>query len=145
MTLNHTLILKKLELIDQYEKQLADFLKSADADILSSPEKYLATERAFQLLVDAMLDVNQHIIREQNLAIPDDLQSTFYPLGKTGILPQSFAETLAPIVGVRNRLVHQYEKIDKTLFLKNLRKNFSQFDKYQKHIQKFLTSSASSS
>lgn len=145
MTLSQTLVLKKLELIHEHEGQLQRFLESPDADILSSPEKYLSIERAFQLLVDAMIDINQHIVREGNLGSPDDLQSTFYPLGENGILPRDFATHLAPIVGVRNRLVHQYEEVDKNLFLKNLRKNFSQFGEYQEHIKKFLSVSASNS
>lgn len=139
MTLNQSLILKKLELISQYREQLAGFLESSDADILSSPEKYLSIERVFQLLVDAMIDINQNIIRDFKLGVPDDLQSTFYPLGEKGILPLEFAQKLAPIVGVRNRLVHQYEEVDKKLFLKNLRGNFSHFETYQNHIKSYLT------
>ena len=131
MTLSQSLILKKLELIGQYQEQLARFLKSSDADILSLPEKYLSIERAFQLLVDAIIDINQHLIRELKLRVPDDLQGTFYPLGEKGILPFEFAQKLAPIAGVRNRLVHQYEEVDKKLFLKNLRDNFSHFEEYQ--------------
>ena len=139
MTLSQSLILKKLELISQYREQLARFLESSDIEILSSPEKYLSIERIFQLLVDAMIDINQHIIRDFKLGVPDDLQSTFYPLGENGILPLEFAQKLAPIVGVRNRLVHQYEAVDKKLFLKNLRENFSHFETYQNCIKSYLT------
>lgn len=140
MTLSQSLVIKKLELIDNYREQLAQFLKSSDEQILSSSEKYLSIERVFQLLVDAMVDINQHLIRELKLDVPDDLQGTFYPLGDKGILPRDFAQKAAPIVGVRNRLVHQYEKIDKELLLKNLRKNFSDFETYQSHIKNFLSS-----
>jgi len=139
MTLSHSLIIKKLELIEEYRAQLMRFLEPPDAEILSSPEKYLSIERVFQLLVDAMIDINQNIIRESKLEVPDDLQSTFYPLGENSVLPPEFARELAPIVGVRNRLVHQYEEIDKKLFLKNLRKYFSHFETYRKYIGKYLS------
>ena len=138
MTLNQGLIISKSELIDKYRKQISDLLGSSDSEIIGSSEKMAAIERFFQLIVDAMVDINQHLIRELGLAAPDDLQSTFYPLGEKGILPDDFARKLAPIVGVRNRLVHQYEEIDKKLFLKNLRDNFSNFETYQEHIKKYL-------
>ena len=38
------------------------------------------------------------------------------------VLPKDFAKRIAPIVDLRNRLVHRYEKIDKNLFLKMLYK-----------------------
>jgi len=139
MTLNKGLIITKLELVDKYRAQLEEFLRFSDKEILVLPDKYLSIERLFQLIVDAMVDINQHLIGELKLAPPDDLQSTFYPLGEKGVLPSDFARKLAPIVGVRNRLVHQYEKIDKELFLKNLRDNFSQFETYQGFIVKYLS------
>ena len=139
MTLDQSLIIKKLELIEQYRAELARFLEFPDKDILLSSEKYLSIERVFQLVVDAMIDINQHLIRELKLGIPDDLQSTFYPLGDEGVLPQGFAQKLAPIVGVRNRLVHQYEELDKKLFLKNLRKNFSDLETYKKYVKEYLS------
>jgi len=141
MTLNQGLITSKLDLIEQYQRQLTALLELSDAEIISLPAQMAAVERFFQLMVDSMVDINQHIIRELDLKSADDLQSTFYPLGKKDILPNDFAQKLAPIVGVRNRLVHQYEDLDKKLFLKNLRDNFSQFETYREFIIKYLSAS----
>lgn len=139
MTLDQSFVINKLGLVDQYRGQLKEFLEASDSEILSSTERRLAIERAFQLLVDAMVDINQHLIRGFENEIPDDLQSTFYPLGEKGILPEDFARKLAPVVGARNRLVHQYEDFDEELFLRNLRTNFSNFEEYQEHIKKYLS------
>lgn len=139
MTLDQSFIVNKLGLVEQYRNQLKKFLESSDREILYSAEKCLAIERTFQLLVDAMVDINQHLIRQLQLGTPDDLQSTFYPLGEKDILPNEFARRLAPVVGARNRLVHQYEDFDKPLFLTNLRKNFSNFEEYQNHIKNYLS------
>ncbi|NQS99985.1 MAG: DUF86 domain-containing protein, partial [Candidatus Omnitrophica bacterium] len=54
------------------------------------------------------------------------------------ILPEDFATKIAPVVAVRNRIVHGYETLDKKLFIKNLRKNHSDFSKYTKLIEKYL-------
>ncbi len=139
MTLNQGLIISKLDLIKQYQNQLTALLELPDVEIINLPAQMAAVERFFQLAVDSMVDINQHIIGELELPHANDLQSTFYPLGEKGILPDDFARKIAPIVGVRNRLVHQYEDLDKKLFLKNLRDNFSQFETYRSFIVKYLS------
>ena len=59
------------------------------------------------------MDVNVYVIRELELKTADDFQSTFRILAEAGILPSDFAERIAPVVGLRNMLVHRYEKIDR--------------------------------
>ncbi len=54
------------------------------------------------------------------------------------ILPQDFAKKIAPVVGLRNRLVHRYEKIDSDLMLQSIRKNKGDFKEYIKYIFHFL-------
>lgn len=44
---------------------------------------------------------------------------------------KDFAEKVALVTGVRNLLVHQYEKIDRTLLLANPRKNLDDFEQYR--------------
>jgi len=53
-------------------------------------------------------------------------------------LPEKFAFKIAPVVAVRNRIVHGYESLDQALFIKNLRNNYSDFEKYIKLIEKYL-------
>ena len=78
--------------------------------IVSNIEKLRTLERNFQLIVDAMLDINIHLIREFELGSPDDLKSTFLILGEAKIIPLDFAQKISPVVGLRNILVHGYEK-----------------------------------
>jgi len=139
MTFSTEFIYKKIETIRGYAEELRQLLNNtADNDFFSDPGKLHIAERLVQLIVDGMIDINQHIIREINLKISDDLQGTFLILGENNVLPADFAEKIAPVTGVRNILVHQYEKLDKEMFIRNLRKHFSDFEKYQAHILKYL-------
>ena len=70
------------------------------------------------------------IIKEKDLKEAEDFQGTFYTLADNNILPKNFALKIAPVVGVRNRIVHGYESLEKSLFMSNLRKNYSDFEKY---------------
>ncbi|MFQ5661822.1 MAG: DUF86 domain-containing protein [Candidatus Paceibacteria bacterium] len=139
MPFSKEFIYKKLEAITGYTKELSDFLElNTDEQIMSDSGKLHISERLVQLIVDNMIDINQHFIRELNLEIPDDLQGSFFILGENDILPKEFAFKIAPVTGVRNILVHQYEKLDKEMFIHNIRRNFSDFEKYAQYIVKYL-------
>ena len=88
-----------------------------------------------QLIVDTCVDINIHLIREKTGKVPDDLQSTFVALGEIGILDMPFALRIAPVVGLRNRIVHRYDTLDRKTFIETLKKEVSDFDKYLQDIR----------
>lgn len=128
-------IQKKMGILDGYVGKLEQLIDSLSAAQIRSEEMRMdAVERNFQLAVDQMVDINTHLIKSGNFGTVDDFQSTFSMLGEFGVLERSFAQRMAPIVAVRNMLVHRYEKLDKDLFLTNLQKNFSDFKNYMIQI-----------
>lgn len=138
MTLSKELVIQK---VSQAEEQLAKargILELSDKEILENDLNLSALERYFQLTVDAILGANNHIIKETDLKLADDLQSTFYILGDGDILPREFAKKIAPVVGLRNLLIHQYEKVDDKKFLEDFRKHNGDFDEYFKYITLYL-------
>jgi uncharacterized protein YutE (UPF0331/DUF86 family) len=128
----------KLSYIQAYFKELEGVLDYPDKEIKKDFLKLRALERILQLVVDEMLDINNHIVRYAHLRIPDDFQSSFLVLGENKILPEDFANRIAPVVGLRNRLVHRYEKIDLDILLDTVRKNKEDFKRYVRHIFEFL-------
>jgi len=54
------------------------------------------------------------------------------------IIPLDFAQKISPVVGLRNILVHGYEKVDRGLFVDSFQKNRQDFDKYLLLINSFL-------
>lgn len=138
MTFEEKFVISKLNKLKGYISELRDLVKLKDKEILEDPYKFHTAERLLQLIVDTMLDINQHFIRELNLKIGEDFQSTFYTLGENNILPNKFAQELAPVVGLRNLIVHRYEELNQDLFITNLKKNFSDFKNYIEFIKKYL-------
>ena len=80
--LNKDLIKTKMRSIQEYLLEIEPILSLPKDQIVSSVEKLRTLERNFQLIVDAMLDINIHLIRELELSSPDDLKSTFIILGR---------------------------------------------------------------
>lgn len=138
MTFQKAFITKKIEEICNYLQEAEGLLGSSDKEILADSGKLHIAERLLQLIVDTMIDINQHLIGELNLKISDDFQGTFYILGENKILPDDFAKKIAPVVGLRNRIVHRYEELNKELFIKTIRNDFPDFEEYLKLINQYL-------
>lgn len=136
--LDKNLIKDKIRNIQEYLGEIEPILSLKVGTTISNIEKLRTLERDFQLIVDEMLDINIHFIRELNLKSPDDFQSTFVILGENGIIPLDFAQKMAPAVGLRNRIVHRYESLDREFFVRTFRSECLDFNKYIKLINQFL-------
>lgn len=134
------LVQNKLNQIVEYMDELDQIVVMPDEKIKKDYLVYHTAERLLQLIVDTMTDINMHFIKEKQLSVPDDLQSTFHTLAVNGILPDDFAEKIAPVVGMRNLLVHRYEKLDRDLFVRKLKQNFSDFKQYTVFIEQAMES-----
>lgn len=131
-------IREKVRQAETYLAELKNFLKLDDAGISSDLKSRYALERVFLLLVEEMIDINNHLLKNLDIQI-SNLRSGFELLGEAEILPKNFAVKISPLTGVRNILVHQYEKLKLELFLKNLRANLGDFEKYFAAIIKFVS------
>jgi len=128
----------KLSHIQTYYQELEGVLGYSDQEIKSDILRLRALERIIQLIVDEITDINNHIIRYAQLRVPEDFQSAFLILAENKILPEEFARRIAPVVGLRNRLVHRYEKVDVEMLLDMIRKSKGDFKNYIKHILEYL-------
>jgi len=100
--------------------------------------KRKATERLMQELIEAAIDVNTHMVVGSGHAPPDDYYQSFIRAGELGILSPDLAEKLAPSAGLRNRLVHEYERIDHSIILKAVSMAEEYYPRYIEEISDFL-------
>lgn len=133
-------IRSKLNEIDQYLTEIKPILELPEKEILGELRNLRTLERNFQLIVDAVLSINSHLIASRSLTPSEDYQGTFAILAQYKVLPTEFSQRIAPIVGLRNRIVHGYEKIDRRKFINDLKKNHSQFRDYIKLINQLIKS-----
>lgn len=76
-----------------------------------------ATERLLQEIVDAAADINLHLLRVAGAGAAADYFGSFIAAGEAGIIPADLARELAPSAGLRNRLVHEYDRLDDAIVL----------------------------
>jgi uncharacterized protein YutE (UPF0331/DUF86 family) len=139
MTLRKQFVEDKIIIARQYLNETREIFNSmSDEEILHSKIHLHTLERYLQLIVDAVLDINNHIIKELDFESAKDLKSTFEIISDNDILDKEFAQKISDVVGLRNRIVHQYEKLDGKRFLGDFRKHNNDFDEYFKFIVSFL-------
>jgi len=137
--LNKILVNSKISLIKNYIKEIEGIIFNLGIkEILADYTKLRTLERNFQLVVDEMIDINLYLIKENELAVPSDFQGSFEVLSEAKILPLDFAIRVAPVVGLRNRLVHRYEEIDRKFFIEQVKKDHKDFIKYIKLITDYI-------
>lgn len=132
--LDRELLESKAAEIDHYIEELRALVADDPFDILRNHERLHAIERLFQLIVDTMVAMNTHVIAAADFPVPEDYQNTFVTLGEHGVLPMDFAVRLAPVVGLRNRVVHKYEELDMHAFLLQLRTELGDVPTYLRHV-----------
>ncbi len=135
---NKKLVQNKINKIEGYIKEVEPILKFSANEILSDYTKLRTLERDFQLIVDTVIDINTHIISSENLRAPEDATETFHILGEAKILPVEFVEKFSPVAGMRNIVVHDYEKVDVEKMINDIKKDIGQFGEYAVHIDNFL-------
>lgn len=138
MPIDKTFILKKLEDIQTYIEELEELYSSPREEVVKNYEKLHTAERLLQLIVDTMIDINNHIIKELSLNPADDFQSTFKTLAQSNVISEDLAQKIAPVVGLRNLIVHRYERLDKDLFVDTLKKEQKDFKNFTKEIYEYL-------
>ena len=66
----------------------------------------------YQIVIQACCDVASHIVADQELGIPGSSAELFEILAREKIIPLPLAERFGKHVGLRNRIVHGYNKLD---------------------------------
>lgn len=137
MTISQIFITEKTRLLREYIQKSKDIFGAVSDDkiILGSDSIYVL-ERMFQLAVEIVIDINNYLIKELDIEPAEDIEGTFKTLARRDVLPMDFAIKISPTIGLRNKLVHVYEKIDRASFISDFRKNIGDFDLYISYVLK---------
>lgn len=138
--LDQEIIRAKIKDIQNYLGELRPLLKLPEFEIIADHLKLRTVERDFQLIVDTMIDINTHLIAANKFFLPDDYQNTFVVLAQNKILDPELSRKIAPVVGLRNKVVHKYGNVDMKKMINDLKIGSSQFKDYILEIKKLLTS-----
>lgn len=132
--LDKEIIEKKIKQIISYLNEIEPVLKLNFDDYRKDVYKIRTLERNTQLIVDNIIDINNELILDQNIEPADDYYGTFTKLKQTNIFPDKLISVLAPLTGLRNRLVHEYEKVDQKILFTTMQKRIKDIKEYLKIV-----------
>jgi len=92
-------------------------------------------ERVLQILVEAMVDVGQHIIADEGFREPSTYRDVFKILCENSVLPYDKMSTYEKIAAFRNILVHHYEGVEKTVVYSIFSHSLPDIEEFLAHIQ----------
>ena len=131
---------KKVSLIEEDVKRLKDFGNMTAEEIFLNYEKQATVERLMERIIARAIDINQYLIRQLNKdVIPQNYRQTFLILSDLGIYDEKFGERISKSIGIRNVLIHDYDKIDFKLLYSSISDCISDYIKYCNYIIDFLS------
>lgn len=136
--IDRQLVEQKLDRIRQYLTELEPYASMDYGAYLNSNEHYRTAERLLQLIVDAAVEVNAHLLVESGRAAPDDYHVSFTNLALLGVLEAVFAETIAKSAGLRNRLVHDYADVNALMVFESIPHALRDYRTYIERVLAFL-------
>jgi len=139
MPLDKILINRKIVLISEDLLQLERLSKLNYSRYIADYKNEILAERYLERIIGRMIDINYHLIVEQNFPPPKDYFESFVQIGKLKIIPDELAKKLAQSAGLRNRLAHEYNGINEKKVYQAVKICFMDIPKYLKKIERFIT------
>jgi uncharacterized protein YutE (UPF0331/DUF86 family) len=121
----------KIETVQNSLKKLYEIRKK-----VPDYEKYIkswiykdAAERNLHRAIEAIIDIGKVLISDKKLKIPESNREVFILLAENDLFPAEYLDLIFKMIGVRNIIVHSYDKIDDSVLYGILKKNLNDFKK----------------
>jgi len=123
--------IRKLDLIEDSLKKLSEIR-------MENPtlEKYRnswknkdSAERNLQKIIEAIIDLGKILIAEKRLKEPGNNREVFEILEEEGLFSSEFIPLIDKMIGMRNIIVHSYNRIDDSIVYGVIKKNLKDIRK----------------
>ncbi len=131
------LILERVE----YLKEIAQRFPTVNSYKRAGHIYKAATERDLQVVIEACIDIGKIIISEKRLPPPQSMREICELLFKNRFINERVFRSLLKMVGMRNILVHRYEKIDDEIVYSVIKKHLKDFEDFINQISRHLLKS----
>ncbi len=102
----------RIEHAEEALRRLAVVRARGREAFLASWENRDIAERNLQTLIQAVIDVGNHIVTDAGLGAPVRYTDILEKMSRAGVIAGDLASRLVPVLGMRNVLVHEYVKLE---------------------------------
>ena len=141
--LDKEFIKSKIELIQRDLERAQDLKGYTINEIVKDFYKWSALKMILVEIIGRAIDINSHIIAEQGSLkekAPSTSRETFLRIGEIGVMPKDFVEIIAQSAGFRNKIIHEYNELEKEKVYKTVDEALEQYTNYCKYILNYIES-----
>ena len=138
MSIETTIVLSRLKFMSDNLQELRRFETITLDEYLDSFDLKIISERILELVIQAALDINEHLLTKGFQVKSTTNKQSFLNLGKYNIITVELAEELSLSAGVRNILAHQYLKINHKILFNHIKKVLIIYPQYISQIADYL-------
>lgn len=135
-------ILNKKESIERCVKQIRLYYGlPSDLPFEKDLLKQDAIAVNLQRMAEQAIDLANHVIKTRKLGLPKDSRESFEVLAQAGAIPEPLAERLKGMVGFRNLMVHEYQKLDIKIMIDVIENRLDDLIDFTTRVMEYLGSS----
>ena len=135
---NYEVIVEKLLKLQEYIEQVERIKPDSYKAYISEITVKYSVERLMMLVVEIALGINNTILSNNDKPPAPDYFNSFIEVAECGVFDGAFAISIAPSTGLRNRLVHEYEKVNDEIVFNSINKFITLYKKYISMIFKYI-------
>ena len=128
----------KLDMIGERISDIREWLHGYNMEeFISDKKTRLAVYKAFQEIVEASFDIAAMLCKDSKITPKDDYANA-ENLYKAKILDESLKNALIEANGLRNRIVHRYNKLDDTIAFESIQELLEKFESFTEVVKEWL-------
>jgi len=128
MILDIERIERKIAYIREQINTITKIIKTCgEQDIFQDPLKLSGLKYLLQTSIEAMIDIAYHVAAKEFCYPPNDARDALKVLMEKGVISASEFDTYVAMVGLRNRLVHGYERVSAEVLYEVVTKQLDYF------------------
>ncbi len=135
---NISTIENKITSVRKYLKILSNFEKYSRKEIENDVNIRGAAERYLYLAAQSVIELAEAVISFKNLRKPTTLKEGFEILEEEKLISVELREKMINMVGFRNIVAHDYEKIDYDIVYDILQNKLTDIDDFVEQIKKLI-------
>lgn len=131
-------IVDKLRYINRYTDDLKQIRGMSKEEYVEDMVTQRAVERTLMNLVQACIDLAQHIRSAEDLSPTETAKQEMQALGNADIISRETQEKMEEAIGFRNILAHRYGDIDHEVVYDVLHDDLRWFEQFQQELARWF-------
>ena len=127
---DHDLIVAKAGSIKKHLRRIAEKSNVDFSTFIEDIDRQEIVSFNLQLAIENCTDLAAHIISAEGLGVPGSASEMFYLLEENGFINQELTEKMIKAVGLRNLIVHEYAKIDRSRLFALINEDINDLNDY---------------